>query len=416
MRCKWLVLTVGWIAVLSTTSLVMGQVKEDPELVKKIEASERQSILEDAFDFSKEPVLPEINAPSQESIRAAIAKGINFLIGSQNKDGSWGSPDQSRPFQIYAPLPGAHDAFRAAVTAMCVSALIETNSSQPEAKAAIERGEKWLCENIGNVKRATGDAIYNVWSHAYSIQAFVRLHERAKGDEQRQTELKKLLENQLVMLEHYESVDGGWGYYDFVAGAAKPTSSSTSFVNATVLIAMKEAESIGVNSNPKIVKRAFDATQRQQKPDFTYMYGEYLKTTPMRGINRPAGSLGRSQACNVALRQWGDEKITDLVLKNWLYRLYVRNGWLSIGRKRPIPHEAWFQVAGYFYYYGHYYAAYAIEELKPEDRPPYQDHLAAIILQYQETDGSWWDYPMYGYHRPYGTAFALMTLQRCLRK
>jgi hypothetical protein len=187
-------------------------------------------------------------------------------------------------------------------------------------------------------------------------------------------------------------------------------------VNAAALIAMHEAESIGVEVNQKTVDRAVKATLRQQKPDFTYLYGEYLDQTPMMGINRPAGSLGRSQACNAALRIWGDTKITDNVLKNWLYRLYVRNGWLGIGRKRPVPHESWFQVAGYFYYFGHYYAGLCVEMLPAEEQGPYQSHLANIILQYQETDGSWWDYPMYGYHKPYGTAFAIMTLHRCLEK
>ena len=78
-------------------------------------------------------------------------------------------------------------------------------------------------------------------------------------------------------------------------------------------------------------------------------------------INRPGGSLGRSQACNLALRLWGDKRITDDVLKTWLDRLFARNGWLDIGRKRPIPHESYFQVAGYFYYFGHYYAALCID-------------------------------------------------------
>ena len=77
---------------------------------------------------------------------------------------------------------------------------------------------------------------------------------------------------------------------------------------------------------------------------------------PMHLINRPGGSLGRSQACNLALRLYGDKRITDDVLKTWLNRLFARNGWLSIGRKRPIPHESYFFVAGYFYYYGHWYA------------------------------------------------------------
>ena len=162
-----------------------------------------------------------------------------------------------------------------------------------------------------------------------------------------------------------------------------------------------------------MTRRAIESTKLQQKPDKTYLYGEYLKYRPMMPINLPGGSLGRSQCCNVALRLWGDKGITDDVLKGWLDRLISRNGWLSMGRKRPIPHESYFQVAGYFYYFGHYYAARCVEELKAADRPFYQDHLAHIIMDLQEKDGSWWDYPLYNYHQQYGTAFALMTLQRC---
>ena len=45
-----------------------------------------------------------------------------------------------------------------------------------------------------------------------------------------------------------------------------------------------------------------------------------------------------------------------------------------------------------------------------------EPRVAAALAQYQEQDGSWWDYPLYGYHKPYGTSFAIMTLQRCLPK
>ena len=94
----------------------------------------------------------------------------------------------------------------------------------------------------------------------------------------------------------------------------------------------------------------------------------------------------------------------------------MRNGWLDIGRKRPVPHESWFAVAGYFFYYGHYYAAYCIETLPHEDKPRYQEHLAHILMPLQEKDGSWWDFPFYDYHQQYGTALALMSLQRCITK
>jgi len=107
--------------------------------------------------------------------------------------------------------------------------------------------------------------------------------------------------------------------------------------------------------------------------------------------------------------------VTDQVVENWLDRLFARNGWLDIGRKRPVPHESWFSVAGYFFYYGHYYAALCIEQLEPSARPRHQDQLAHVLLALQEKDGSWWDYPLYDYHQQYGTGFALMALARCRR-
>jgi hypothetical protein len=278
----------------------------------------------------------------------------------------------------------------------------------------LHRAEVWFFEHITKVRRASGDALYNVWGHAYAIQALVRLHARHDGDKAKQKLIVETIKQQFDMLTRYESVDGGWGYYDFRAQARKPTSSSISFVNGAVLVAFAEARDIGVAPPEKIVKRAIAAIERQKKRDFSYLYGEYLKSMPMRGINRPGGSLGRSQCCNAALRMWGDKSISENVLKNWLYRLYVRNGWLDIGRKRPVPHESWMQVAGYFYYFGHYYAALCLEELEQDERLPYQQMLAILMIERQEKNGSWWDYPLYNYHRPYGTAFALMTLERCL--
>jgi hypothetical protein len=115
------------------------------------------------------------------------------------------------------------------------------------------------------------------------------------------------------------------------------------------------------------------------------------------------------------MRLWGDEKVTDDVLRTWLDRLFARNLWLDMGRKRPVPHESWFQVAGYFFYYGHYYAGLCIEQLPAAERGPYRDQLATVLLPLQEPDGSWWDFPLYDYHQQYGTAFALMSLGHCRR-
>jgi hypothetical protein len=296
---------------------------------------------------------------------------------------------------------------------MCVAALIEVDDGSEAMRKAIERGEAYMFAELPKVRRAEPTAIYNVWTHGYGIQALVRMHGRLPENKDRRKKIEDMIRSQYDYLKRYESVKGGWGYYDFGAGTQRPDSTSNSFVSAAILVAFHEARAIGVLPPEKNTKRGIQSIQEQRKPDFSYLYGEYLKYRPVMPINRPGGSLGRSQACNIALRLWGDKKVTDEVLKTWLDRLITRNGWLDMGRKRPIPHESHFQVAGYFYFFGHYYATRCVEELKSEERPFYQDHLANILLNVQEKDGSWWDYPLYNYHQQYGTAFALMSLQRC---
>jgi hypothetical protein len=367
---------------------------------------------------AEEPSHPRprpVPPPAAGAIDSAIQRGVAFLLRDQNKDGSWGTPTRTKDLNIYAPVPDAHLAFRAAVTALCVSALIEVGGDGEPVRQAIERGEKWLLTNLSDVRRSSADALYNVWAHAYGIGALVRMHGRLPADAARKHKIEEQIRIQYHCLERYESVDGGWGYYDTRAGTQRTAADSTSFVNAAALVAFHEAKQIGVPPPPRLLKRALAATVRQRKPDFSYLYGEYLKWQPQDLINRPGGSLGRSQACNLALRLWGDPKITEEVLRTWLDRLFARNLWLDMGRKRPIPHESHFYVAGYFFYFGHYYAALCIEQLPAEERPFYQDHLAQILLRVQEQDGSWWDFPLYNYHQQYGTAFALMSLKGCQR-
>ncbi len=356
-----------------------------------------------------EPVAP----PSPEALNGAIRRGVQFLLENQNKDGSWGSPHYEGGVFLYAPVPAAHDAFRAAVTALCVSALMETSAKSTEVDKAVDRGEVWLLDNLAKVRRSSADALYNVWSHAYGIQALVRMHKRIPQDAERRRKIEGLIRNQMEYLKRYESVDGGWGYYDFRVGSQRPATDATSFITATTLIALKEAKDIGIEPDATVVKRAIDSLLRQLNPDFSYLYGEYLKYEPVMPINRPGGSLGRSQACNLALHLWGEKRVTNHVMTVWLDRLFARNLWLDMARKRPIPHESHFQVAAYFFYYGHYYAAQCLEQLPESERPFFQNHLAKVLIPLQGKDGTWWDFPMYDYHRQYGTAFALMSLEAC---
>ncbi len=357
-----------------------------------------------------------VATPTTKQIDDAIHRGVALLLKRQNANGSWGSERSSRPDEVYAPIPSAHWSFRGAVTSLCISALDEVGGDTPEVNRAIDRAEAWLTENLPKIRRNSADSLYNNWCHAYSIDALVHLLHRHSKDAERCRKLRSLIETQIALLVRYECIDGGWCYYDdFEYQTARPSGSTISFVTSTVLIVLDEARKVGIEAPKKVTDRAMASIVRQRKRDFSYDYGEYLKYHPMLPINRPGGSLGRSQACNLAMRLWGDKLVTDRVVATWLDRLFARELWLDLGRKRPIPHESWFQVAGYFFYYGHYYASRCIELLPLAERGPHQDHLAQILLHLQESDGSWWDFPFYDYHQQYGTAFAIMSLGRCKR-
>ncbi len=338
----------------------------DPETPVATESSPEVESAAAADDPATSEFLTDTPRPAPilplppESLNESIERGVTFLLESQNQDGSWGSATRTKGLNIYAPVPGAHQAFRAAVTGLALSALIQSQDMRPKVTAAIQAGEDWMIENLSRVRRATGDAIYNVWGHAFAMEALVDLLGYGDQSSDRIEKLKEMIASQVEMLDRFESVDGGWGYYDFRAEARTPTSSPTSFTTATGLIALLRAREAGVAVPEKVLQRAAATIRRQQKPDFSYYYSFDPPATaqPMRSINRPGGSLGRSQACNLALRAFGDPKITDEVLNVWLDRLFARNGWLDIGRKRPVPHESHFLVAGYFYYYGHWYAAH----------------------------------------------------------
>lgn len=358
--------------------------------------------------------------PEEQVTKAAVVdsirRGVYYLVGKQNPDGSFGGPHRTKALNIYAPLPGAHDAFLAGASSLALAGLLDAKDARPEVIKAIALGEKWAFENLPKLRRADGSTTYNIWGHAYGLRAISRLYQLAANDPAKQAALKKLAQEQIDLANRYEDLNGGWGYLDIYDGiyTQKPSGITTSFTSATAMLAMQEAVKImGVKLNQKVVDSTLTSIRLQQFPDFTYAYSHGHHIYPQGEINRRNGSLARSQACNAALRAFDDPKITNEVLSTWCDNFVEFEPWLDHGRKKPRPHESTFKISGYFYYYGVYYFTESAKHLPIEKQRELAKKLARIILTRQEKDGSWWDYPLYDYHQPYGTGYCLMALRWC---
>lgn len=352
---------------------------------------------------------------TKEAIAASVKRGVDFLISHQNANGSWGGATRTKGLNIYAPIPGAHHAFRAGASGLAISGLIDSGDRRPETITAIEKSAHWAADHLPNLRRATPASSYNVWGHAYGIRSLTRL-QNYETDPKKKELYKALAQEQIALANRYEDINGGWSYLDLFdeIKTQKPSGITTSFTSATMLLAMHEAqEKLGLTLDERITRSSLDSIKRQQTPDHSYAYSHLHIQRPRNEINRPAGSLARSQACNAALRVFGREGITDEVIIEWADRFLEKQEWLSIARKRPRPHDIHFKISGYFYYYGIYYFTESVRLLPPEKQKPYAEKLAALIIAKQEKDGSWWDYPLYDYHQPYGTGYCLMALAWC---
>jgi hypothetical protein len=349
--------------------------------------------------------------PVAEAVRA----GVDWLLSNQSADGTWGSHHSPRPIEVLASVPGSQEAFRVATTALVVMALRDAGDPRPEVAAAAEKGLDALLADF-DVKRQSGMEHYNVWSFGYALQCFGE--ELGRDPEAPRASGMRRASAQIVeRLGQYQTLDGGWGYLSLSGVATfQPSFTSMSFTTATILLGAERVRTNAIALPPAMIERAVEHIRRSRLSDDAFLYGEYLKYKPRLGINETAGSACRTPLCLLVLDLFDGEEVPAELYERSLQNLLVRSAdYQKAGVRRPIPHESWYQVSGYFYLYGHAYAAYVLERLGVEAQERFWPLLVDAVLYCREPDGSFWDYPLYSYHKPYGTAFALLALARARR-
>lgn len=369
---------------------------------------EPSQALEDRVALSREELtLEELKAEVAE----AIEGGTRWLLENQREDGSWGSHHTARPIEVFATPPGSRDAFRVATTALGAMALWDSSARDAETDAAAGRALDYLLGHW-DVKRVSALEHYNCWSLGYALQAF---GERllAVPDDPRADAIRAAAAELIEELRRNQVIDGGWGYLSLApVRTFQPSFTSMSFTTATVLVGLDRVARAGVEVPEGMLEHAIRSIERCRLPNGNYTYGELWNRNPTMGLSNEAGAACRVPVCQYALERFGAE-LTEAEHVRSLENLAIKElRFQVLGLRRPIPHTGHYQISGYFYLYGFAYAAYVLEERAPEVQARFAPHLARAVLRCREPDGSFWDYPLYRYHKPYGTAFAVMALSR----
>jgi hypothetical protein len=348
-------------------------------------------------------------ADQVDPVIAAIDKGVDFLVETQNKDGSWGTHHSLRAYNVYAPIPSAYLSFKTGTTALATRGLLLSAPGREDARKAAEKGVDWLIKTIPKVKRDSSDTLYCNWGYIFGIDALVTFESQATGWKRQR--VRGAIRTAIERLEQYSSIRGGWAYYDFDYNMAKPVGNPASFMTAAAILSLTRARAIGMKVSDRLIDRAITELSRSRLSDSAFLYNHQWRWAPRARGSRLPSSLGRTQSCLYALRMArGPESVSEAEIRRALEKFLTRNGWLGIGRKRPIPHESWWSVAGYYYCFGHAYASRLIGQLPIEEQADLRRRQAEILLAAQEPDGCWWDFPLYGYGKAYGTGFILQAL------
>lgn len=356
--------------------------------------------------------VPDAPIPTKNELASSIRRGVDFLLKNQNNDGSWGDHTLTKGLNVLCPYPEGPRSFRLASTGLCIIGLLNCPySDEPAVQQALDRAVLYMEKTLPLLKRGDTQTVLSVWGHVYGLEALSMYAEKLPKDSEKYNALKKLSQLQMRALEQLADVQGGWGYYTFEVFTQRPIGMPTSFLTSTVLVAFKDAErAFGLKPDEKVLLRGLKSLKGQRTPAGNYVYSQPHVQVPGRLINRHTGSLARSPAGDLALIQYRPDWVSVSQMEGALERLWSRAGWLLLAVKKPIPHESFAQNSGYFFYYGYYYAARCLRYMPKERLVRHASHLAEDILPMQEKDGSWWDYPLYNYHKFYGTGYALYSL------
>jgi hypothetical protein len=351
---------------------------------------------------------PEPAATAPDA-RAAADKALAYLVTEQRSNGAWAYGACDTLHELGFAVETFY-AWQVAAQALACMALMEADET-PERRAALERGLRWLCTCRVPLRGNDWDNDA-VWAWLYGAVATLRAAEdpRFAGGEW-QDVLAPRGKEFLAWLAKNQVPTGGFGYYDDPPYTRRPKW-ATSFSTALVLPTLRAARDRGWLEDGRVLDRAASYVRRCQAPDGAYEYdlSPVPRVTGGEHINRLKGSLGRVQVCNWALFRIGDPAVSLERVREGVRAFFEHHQFLAVARMRPIPHEAYYANAGYFFLFGHYYCALAIELLPEDERAAWHEKLHQRLLSVQRPDGSFCDFLGSSYLVVAGTAFAAMAL------
>jgi hypothetical protein len=353
------------------------------------------------------------SAADPSSVDALISVAVRQLVGMQEPDGAW---PYEGVYRVGGEIPLG---YRVGGTAIVCETLLYSAADDTAAATAIERGVALILRLLDDplLAPSTEDTYdVRVWAHAYALQLFCRLRAADRCGSHNEA-IAAWIPRLVSTLRREQLDDGGWNYANRRGHAT--------FVTAPVVQALLLARAQGEDVPGRVFERARQALRGSRYSTGAFAYSGAARAaasqpaSATQPVAAPAtrrsradkdavpGAIARGPVCEATLLLLGDGS-ADAV-RDSLDAFHTHWDWLEKRRKQPGTHLPPYGVAPYYFYYGHRYAAQAIELLPQAERMRERARLLDLILRTRDDDGTWND-RVFPRSRNFGTAMIVLAL------
>ena len=296
-----------------------------------------------------------------EAADLAIERGLQYLLKTQNPDGSWSNPDGN---------------YHMAGTSLALMAFMVKGHFPGFGRhgAALDRAKEFLLKKAEESSTGYAGGMYEHGLFTLALSELWGMTANTEDNKRIQTALERAVQ----VILRAQSPLGGWRY------TARPDAGQDTSVTAMVFVSLASARQAGILVPTETIDRVVAYLRDQVWNEETGGFGYQGNTGTT--LSCTAGGAYAAQLCGMRETEWVQASIR-----------YLENS----------PKIFNSEEIGY-YFYAHYYAIQAMVQAGEEHYTKWYPQIRDALLAIQQPDGSWIEGGKKTY--PHATPMAIIIL------